>query len=1215
MPGRPTVLLTCAAVAVASALTVTGVAPAAADQDVVVGEKPLSDVPVVVGAEAQDGDGDNSAEEPQSTNQVLSVATHGDLVAVAGTFTGVRNPGSAAEIDQRWLFVYDRTTGQVLDSFRPTFAGGDDDTGDPDDVVYGTPGVEAVAFAPDGQSVYAAGWFTSVNGTTRQRVARIALDGSVVASFAPSVDFIVKDMALTDDRVVIGGRFHRVNGQPVSTLAALDPTTGATETDFNLPASGSRDPDPVVSDYVQELEVSPDGRWLAVAGNFLQVGAVDREQLALIDLEPTGGGDPEVATWSTDRYGLECYGDYQDSYIRGLSFDPESSYLVVTGTGGLSSDTEALCDVATRWELPPTASGDGLQPTWVSDTGGDTLWAAHVTSAAVYVGGHQRWMNNSEPGPAVWDASLNGDDAGPGSVRRWGIAALDPLTGVPLSWDPEREPRGRGAEAITSDGPYLYVGQDTRNFGPVGDDVQTGMLAVLSTAGGTANPQPEDVDLPVDLRVVTGSTTVERHFDGTTLDAPVDATGGVDWSGFRGGFVQRDELTWFGADDAYYRTPLTGSGYGSTTNLSTSIDYADEDDEEAYPDTPQTRYGQAYGIAETRAAAYLDGYVYYVRDDDDRLLRRGYSLESGILASAEEPAQGRDWSGATALTFVGDWLYAAWDDGALYRFYAPDGAVDYDSRTLVDAAGGATDWAGVDGLYTVPSTGSVDAPAAPDTTCSGTTPWRASYWSNQELVGTADLSRCEEDDASRGGGLVRDWGTSAPDDASVGEDQFSVRWTRTVTIDPADAGRALRADVTADDGVRVYVDGTRIVDEWHFYSDETYTGTSPALAAGEHEVRVEMFEYDGGAGVDLTLSRIDPPTLPLGPDNTPGDTTITSPAAGATTRTNEVTVRGSATDDRAVDRVRVAVLDRDAEGESWLQDDGTFGPEFASRDAALVSPGSTSSTWNIALDLPDGRYGVDAVSYDEAGNVDPTSAYREVTVDTSPPDTADPDTTLRLPRAGQRTGKLVTFTGTATDDTGVERVRVAVLGQGDPRYRWLQRDGGWGKRYAWRAATLADPGATSTTWRLRVRLPAGRYGVDVVADDVAGNYDRTSVYREFRAGRDRVKPKAATRRVAGKRSVRTTLRGVARDNESVRDVRLRIERLGAPRKRRWVQPNGTLGKRAARLRTNLVSPGAGRTAWVVRYKIPRGRYRVRVLAYDAMLNQGSGPAKTFRDRR
>ena len=79
-----------------------------------------------------------------------------------------------------------------------------------------------------------------------------------------------------------------------------------------------------------------------------------------------------------------------------------------------------------------------------------------MTGAAVYVGGHQRYLDNP-----------NGSDAkgaGAGAVSRVGIGAVSPATGKALSWNPTRT-RGVGVRSFAVTPTGLIVGSDTEQLG------------------------------------------------------------------------------------------------------------------------------------------------------------------------------------------------------------------------------------------------------------------------------------------------------------------------------------------------------------------------------------------------------------------------------------------------------------------------------------------------------------------------------------------------------------------------------------------------------------------------------------------------------------------------------------------------------------------------------------------------------------------------------
>ncbi len=76
-------------------------------------------------------------------------------------------------------------------------------------------------------------------------------------------------------------------------------------------------------------------------------------------------------------------------------------------------------------------------------------------------------------------------------------------------------------------------------------------------------------------------------------------------------------------------------------------------------------------------------------------------------------------------------------------------------------------------------------------------------------------------------------------------------------------------------------------------------------------------------------------------------------------------ITGVITDDRAIDRVEIAIKNR--ANNQWLRPDGSWGA-FGWLPTTLASPGSTSSTWTKSWGGTPGIWGYQLRAYDASGN-------------------------------------------------------------------------------------------------------------------------------------------------------------------------------------------------------------------------------------------------------
>jgi single-stranded DNA-binding protein len=132
--------------------------------------------------------------------------------------------------------------------------------------------------------------------------------------------------------------------------------------------------------------------------------------------------------------------------------------------------------------------------------------------------------------------------------------------------------------------------------------------------------------------------------------------------------------------------------------------------------------------------------------------------------------------------------------------------------------------------------------------------WKGEYFANKTLSGSPAMVR---DDGT--GVLNFDWGNGTPGaGCGIPQDQFSVRWTRSVSFD---AGR-YRFTATTDDGVRFYVDGDRKIDQWQDQAAHEYTADVD-LTAGAHALVMEYYEAAAGAVAKLSWSCLTCSPIPV----------------------------------------------------------------------------------------------------------------------------------------------------------------------------------------------------------------------------------------------------------------------------------------------------------------------------------------------------------------
>ncbi|WP_231920382.1 PKD domain-containing protein [Microlunatus soli] len=191
---------------------------------------------------------------------VWSQVMIGNIVYVGGNFSNTRPPGAAQGTNltpRSNVLAYDITTGDLVPGFAPQVNGQ----------------VRTITKSPDGSRLYIGGDFTKVNGVNKYLVAALnPSTGALLSTFTAAVGgSFVSSIVATNSTVYLGGLFTAANGSARANLAAYS-SSGAL---LNWTPSTDLQVDAMV--------LAPGGSKIIVGGRFGKVNGTDQRGLAALD--------------------------------------------------------------------------------------------------------------------------------------------------------------------------------------------------------------------------------------------------------------------------------------------------------------------------------------------------------------------------------------------------------------------------------------------------------------------------------------------------------------------------------------------------------------------------------------------------------------------------------------------------------------------------------------------------------------------------------------------------------------------------------------------------------------------------------------------------------------------------------------------------------------------------------------------------------------------
>ena len=862
------------------------------------------------------------------------------------------------------------------------------------------------------------------------------------------------DIEVVGDRVFIAGTFTSIannrTGNTTSyayrSLASYNLTTGLVDAGFHPVFSGGG---------VDAIEFSPDGSRLYVAGSFSSVNGVTKRGVAQLD--PVTGATITGFTANTGARATALAVSSDTVYIGG-KFTTVNN-LTRSGVAAVNATTGAVL------------------PTWVNNISGGIGVNGELTVQQLMLTHDRTKLVVLHTGRQV-----NGQD-------RYGVAIIDVLSGQLTPW------RTRLWEDNLA-----FVGGIQRIYGGAIAPDDTWFIA--TSASGGDRPPINDTAIAFDI---SGGDNMQPRWISRAFDS-IYSVAISEVAVYLGGhFAWSESPTapdpWPGLDDVGYGTGQGLSGYalGDSVVRRAHLGALNPVDGKALEWNPSSNSFEgnkamkltSRGLFTGGDATTQGGYnVYRLAFFDFTSVRAGNGVETTIT----DPIEGRVKTAGTPFSINGTASTTAGtvsrvtleiQDRDSRRYLQDDlttwGAWNSIEATLAQAGVSSTTWSRELNIPTsrniqvlaraAASNGSTDptkaskkfetfglSDAPPDTTINGPTtanPVRTTTFvvtgTATDDVGVNSVSLTIRDAANRY--LQADGSVSAaynsfrvtPDVVGA----LSTTWSREITVPSEGEWRAqARASDTAGQSDLDTADRAWIV---------TTTGTPPVVT------------------ISSPVSMV-PPTTAQPLTLTPGA---------------PVTFAGSANSDGSLASVEIRLANSTTREQ--LAADGTWGTDTIAGWYRIspVNLSGSSYNWSYAtpFNLVPGSYTFQVRATDSLGLITSSTNQGRLSITVQVPGDLAPNGLVSVAGPVINTTDLtVSLTGTATDDFGVASVGIALRDADTARY--LQPDGTLDTAFATVPATLAAPGATSTTWSRTVVLPVqGDWNVTALAVDTAGQAD------------------------------------------------------------------------------------------------------------------------------